>query len=496
MITIKSVSLSLAVPVLLTFFLVGCGGGGGGGGGLAGGIGGTGVTSGAITGFGSVFVNGVEFETGGTRFDVDGDDGASEGDLGIGMVVTVIGTVNDNGVSGTADSIEYDDEVEGPIAATPVEDPDGVTRTFNVFDVTIVVDRNATVFVDTTFDDLAKDDIVEVSGFFDQFGNLAATRLEKEGVLGAASVVEARGTVSGCGGDCAGSFTLGSLAVTYDGFTDLSDVPGGIVADGQSVGIKGVLTPPSAVAATRIELEGDGFDGDVEQVSIEGIVTNFISVGNFRVSGQRVDASGAGVDFQPASLAGSLGNGDEVEVEGSIAGGILQAVEVEQRGGDVKISAFIDSVAPGAGTVTMRIVAGQPLVTVTVDTQTQLEDKTEVVENLSISDLEAGDFLNIEGYLDGGTVIANQIERDAADAIELQGPADVPPSAGNDASGLVSILDVTIATGQSGDVTAFENVASEEISGAAFFASLVDGDLIAFEDENNDGLAEEVEFED
>ena len=120
---------------LLSIVITGCGGGGGGGSVAGGGIGGTGITNGTVTGFGSVFVNGVEFETSGSSFDVDDDPAAVEGDLDIGMVVTVVGVVNSDGVTGTATSIKYDDEVEGPIAANPVEDADMLTKTFVVLGI-------------------------------------------------------------------------------------------------------------------------------------------------------------------------------------------------------------------------------------------------------------------------------------------------------------------------------------------------------------------------
>ena len=115
------------LPLLvLVLFVAGCGGGGGGGSSLAGGgIGGTGITSGTITGFGSVFVNGVEFETDGSSFDVDDNIGTDQDVLGLGMVVTITGSINPDGVTWTALSILYDDEVEGPIAADPVEDEIG-----------------------------------------------------------------------------------------------------------------------------------------------------------------------------------------------------------------------------------------------------------------------------------------------------------------------------------------------------------------------------------
>jgi len=202
--------------VLSVFAFAGCGSGGGGGGGgsFAGGIGGTGaVAQGAITGFGSIFVNGIEFATNGSTFDVDDDSVATERDLALGMVVTVIGTINDNGVTGVASSIKYDDDVEGPVANTPVEDADMITKTFTVFDITVVINKNTTVFSNTGYDSIAKNDLVEVSGFFNGVGALVATRVEKEGalVLGV-SKVEIKGSVSGFNG--VGTFTLGGITVT------------------------------------------------------------------------------------------------------------------------------------------------------------------------------------------------------------------------------------------------------------------------------------------
>ena len=52
------------------------------------------TSTGTITGFGSVFVNGIEFETGSSSFDVDDNPSSSEDDLAIGMVVTVVGGVS------------------------------------------------------------------------------------------------------------------------------------------------------------------------------------------------------------------------------------------------------------------------------------------------------------------------------------------------------------------------------------------------------------------
>ena len=74
------------------------------------GIGGSGITSsGTITGFGSVYVNGVKFETSSSTFTIDDNPGI-EDLLAVGMRVTVKGTLNADGVSGTATSVSYDDD--------------------------------------------------------------------------------------------------------------------------------------------------------------------------------------------------------------------------------------------------------------------------------------------------------------------------------------------------------------------------------------------------
>ena len=66
------------------------------------GIGGSGYTSsGTITGFGSIYVNGVKFDTSSSTISIDDSPGI-EDDLAIGMRVTVNGTLNADGVNGTA----------------------------------------------------------------------------------------------------------------------------------------------------------------------------------------------------------------------------------------------------------------------------------------------------------------------------------------------------------------------------------------------------------
>jgi len=84
--------------------LAGCGGGGGGT--NVAGIGGTGKTiSGTITGFGSIFVNGVEYDVDNASFNINNDNspGLGQADLRIGMVVILTGS--DDGTVGTATQV-------------------------------------------------------------------------------------------------------------------------------------------------------------------------------------------------------------------------------------------------------------------------------------------------------------------------------------------------------------------------------------------------------
>ena len=73
---------------------------------------GTSTTSGVITGFGSVYINGVEYETDNASITIDGSQSA-ETNLGVGEVCALQGSVNVDGVTGTASAIICTDELEG-----------------------------------------------------------------------------------------------------------------------------------------------------------------------------------------------------------------------------------------------------------------------------------------------------------------------------------------------------------------------------------------------
>jgi len=487
--------LSALSMLLLAVVTVSCGGGGGGT--LAGGgIGGTGITaSGAITGFGSIFVTENEFEIvpGTTAISAD-DSSATESDLDVGMVVTVRGTVNADG-SVTALSIDFDADVEGPVADVPtVTSNDNTEKSFTVLGTKVFVSANDTVFNDgvgsgITFANISQGDIVEVSGFFDQNGDLHATYIERDAAavfVPDSTEVEVKGKVVNLAGN---SFTLGSITVNFDPSgiaTDLSDLPGTTVAEGMIVEVKGTLPAAGStmLAATRIESEGlDDNEGETE---IEGIVSGFTGLGNtFLVAGQTVDASGS-VQFEPASF--SLVDGMEIEVEGSLSGGVLVADEIKQRGGSIEIETVVFNFDAAARTIELGpLGSNAETLVVRTDDQTRLEDVT-------YASLAIGNFLKVEALDDGnGNLLATRIkwESSTGDFI-LQGPTDPSPATQDP---IISILGVTFDTTSLGNN--FEDETDAPIARGPFFSRAeAGGEIVKVKDDAPaNGDPDEVEFE-
>ena len=466
----------------------------GGGDQLAGGgIGGTGITYGTLTGFGSIFVNGVEFDTAGATRYVDDISSVSNGMddatvLDQGMVVTVTGTVNADGVTGVATSVRYDEVVEGPVSTVPADNADMTARTFEVFDTTVIAGRYSTVYVNTDYLSLDVGRIAEVSGFFDAAGNLRATRIEDHGIPGPGAIVQLKGTVSGFNG--VDTFMLGSIAVSYDGATVFSNLSGSMT-DGQYVEVAGVMNSPASIRAVHIGLESSGITGS-GVASLEGIVTDYVSTADFRVSGQRVDASAAG--FIPVRLATGIRNDQRIEVEGQLSAGTLYATQVKQRSGDITLAGRVTATDLNAGTFLLEVVSGQSGIAVSIDSRTQLEDELGGIEPFTLADLNAGDGVIMEGYVEGsGAVIASQLERRVLEKFELKGPLD--SATGNALAGSISILGVTIQTDH---LTKFEDANDHAFpnGGDDFFSRVLPGDLIRVDDEvPADGIADAAEFE-
>jgi hypothetical protein len=417
---------------------------------------------GTVTAFGSVIVNGVRYETSATQFTID-DSVGSQSDLAIGDVVLVRGTVDASGTTGTATTVIFDDQVQGPIGAL-----DAAAGTF------VVLGQTVRVSADTSFDDriqpaslagLSVGALVEVSGLPESDGAIRATRIEPKP---AGTSLELTGVVSNHD-SVARRFRIGAQVVDYSAVGQLRDFPGGVIADGQTVEVKGGAVANGVWSPVSIEWQANNLVGAAgDRREVEGFISRFVSASDFTVAGLAVTTNAQTV-FSGGAAA-DLGLNVKVEVEGALnAAGTLVATKVDiRRSSAVRITAVVDRVDAAASSF---VVLG---ITVKVDALTRIEDKSSrQTRPFRIADLAAGDYVEVRGVelpAGSGEVLATLLERDDLDTeTELQGfvQAIASPS--------FTILGVTVGTNAS---TQFRDVSDAPLSSAQFFGALDVGDLV------------------
>ena len=287
--------------------LVGCGGGVG-----TGGTGG--FSSGPITGFGSVIVNGVRFDDVGAVV-VDGDGVVRSRDqLRLGMTVEVAGTdVGD--ATGVATTIRYDSDLLGVVDSAV----DPASGSFTLLGQRVLVD-SATVFDESVggLAALRKGQMLEVYAVYDPAdANYRATRV---GPAAATATPHVRGLVAQAD-TSARTLRIANVGYSYS-------VAGGVPADigaGQYVRLNLSSAVPSAgryavhAFGTAVAVLPDSDKG-----SLKGLITSFVSSRSFSVNGRPVDASAA---TYPSGSAG-LAVGVRVEVAGALRSGTLKATKV------------------------------------------------------------------------------------------------------------------------------------------------------------------------
>jgi hypothetical protein len=286
---------------------------------------------------GSVIVNGVRFEDSLAQITIDDNTAKLPADLADGMVVKVRGTFNDDGLTGEAEKIEAENEVQGKIASKGPE-----ADAFTVLGVKIFVD-GGTVYSNvpgSSIAGLSVDDPVEVHGLRDSVNNLRATRVELLAGARLTEPDELKGTVSGLN-PAAKTFSLGTQLVNYTGATIR---PPGALDNGILVEVHGSLSGGTFIAIiVDLEDEEDGdFDpAEGEEVELEGFVSGFTALSSpFFVNGRLVDASGARFE---GGIPSDMANDVRVEAEGNAVGTVLVAEKIE-----FKESVKIESNATGS----------------------------------------------------------------------------------------------------------------------------------------------------
>jgi len=380
-------------------------------------------TSGVITGFGSVFINGVEYETDDASFVIDGVEGGEEL-LKLGMVVSLSGSASDNG-TGTAVSIEFDDDIEGVVISTSLT-PDG-TGLLNIMGVEVTIDED-TVFESKsdnvlTISDIVAGNIVEVSGHSSGDGKVWATRIEvKSDAKEEGKEMEVEGTISNID-ETATTFVLGTLTVNYADAElklnkDITSLANNLFVEVKST--EGIVD--GILIASKIELENDGkkplfHDDNDEAVELEGVITNVVSSTEIEVNGHTVILSES-TDYVHGS-AEIAAVGMKIKIKGDVNtdGQLLANKVIFKPSGDLRLAGKISATDIDANTVTIFgkaiTLSNSTLVKDDRDDDDLAAGENNVKYKFGVDDLAVGDWIKVKAYTnkDGGLTATKMIRK-------------------------------------------------------------------------------------
>lgn len=425
-----------------------------------------------------ITVNGVSFSTKDST--VSTDDGQP---LGVGMVVTVDGSVDQQNHTGKAHHVNYEAEVKGVVISAL--EMNGI---MNVMGQSIMVDDmtvfHSNVSAITSLDMVPVNSYIEVSGYV-MDGSIKATRIELEyedyTMLQNPVMLKVKGYVGNVGD---GYFTIHDLTVMHDANTMFIGLSPGTLEPGMMVTVKSMQMFDSAnmsVIADQVKRKKHGMDGvddnDSEEIHLYGTVSSEGVVDNmFELDGQAIMVT-ENTKIEHGTID-DIVLGAKLKVEGYLnQDGVLVAHEIGLEGHDInseyiKIAGRVEAVGDDHLTI-MGI-------NVYVNNQTWYSDDyhgdcamdcsksvepapghsgmgdgmvqtmmMQDMQSFGLGDISADDFVAIKAYLDSdGNVVAVKVVRNMNDNQQLQ-----------ELKGPVSELMDTEATvvGVKVDISAFPN---------------------------------------
>ncbi len=466
----------LFITALLSVSILSCGGESI----ISAGISGTGIVLGVITGFGSIYVNGVEYDVTGADFDINDNMNTDDSALQVGMVVRLVATDNGDG-TGVATQVVYDELITGPVVAAPVSPVNGDTskKSLEILGKTVIIDSTATSFGGGAgFDTVAAGDVLEVSGFAD--GNfIYATRIEQKGTLTPnVTAVEIHGQVINLDSPTSGSFEIAGISIDYSA-ASFKDLTSGL-SNGQFVEVQGTFSSSTSILATVIEGEDDNHQQVIQsatgQISLQGYITSFTSTSEFAVNGINVVVDTSTLS---AEVLNALGMGVEVEVRGVIDSGILMADSIQLRQGDFEFEAQLKSVSVASSSLGVGFdnISGE--IALKVDGFSQMvDDSTGLSVSLEELTSRIGQEVRIKARASQGVLYITTLKRRDIHEYEIESTLS--------------------AVNQGSDVTVFGLTIPLEGSAAAadLSAFVLNETMVEMEDKDKNGLFESIKIED
>ena len=386
------------------------------------------VARGVITQLGSIWVLGVEYETPNGGSYSNDDDVSDEAHYEVGQWVRIRGKRHDDGISGVAEEVEYEAEIEG--AADANGDINGV-----------VIVRALNINAPGIPDPLTNGTRYEVSGIWLDKFTIEATYIKEDD--DGDDIDEIKGFVEN---DAPTSFDVHGITFNYSGTPDVNNGDFVEVHFDSCVG----NVPDVTCTATRVELEDDfNDDADGQEAEYEGAVNmtlaNCPTGADFMIDMTCIDWSSVSASGWQDGLTGpaDMESGLRVESEGHFnAAGLLIAEKIKGRGNRVRITANVDTDSKNG--VTFKVFDNIIEVT-TQDGLTEYEDP--LVDFSSINDTSGSESgLEIRGIRTGPkSMLALRIKDEggpvSADKYKLR--AEVDLDGADAASNTITVMGVS-----------------------------------------------------
>jgi hypothetical protein len=454
----------LMVLVVLAALQAGCSGEGGDTF-AGGGIGGTGVTVasvGTVTGFGSVIVNGVTYDTSAAEVFVENSfrgsgDQAVIQNLSAGMVVRVEGTLADDG-SGSAERVLFSNNLKGAVES--IRDLDSLTKRAVILGQMVLMD-DRTVFRNGAIGTIAVGMVLEVSGYDDDSGEIFATYVNK--VVPPDDIVEIKGQVQRLRLPL-NTFEIGGLTVDYS-TAHLTGLPGNAPEEGQVLKVRGTMQGADRLVAMRLDLEEDFGSGVFDVVELEGIITQTgvpgeFSIGRYTV---RVDQETSYNNLTPQDL----NRGTRVIVRGTLTDKDILADEIFLSE-KIRMESNVTSIDPAGDSLTL---SGLESATIFTNVTTRINGIAK-----GLDDITPGDHARVLGRRTAsGDILASMVVvTPAKDSVELAGPVE------SLSEPAIDVLGIEVNTSNIPS-DGFRGVGGKPVSPMEFFGTVKPGDSVAVE---------------
>jgi hypothetical protein len=237
---------------------------------------GTSINIGTITGFGRVFingilVNGIEYDLSQAEIIMNGQS-TTAADLQLGMIVQIQGAIDEDHNTGTADRLEVNDNVIGPVQSI-----DETNNSLTLLGQTVKIDPFTIFDGFADISELKIDHILAVSGLTDEMGQILATRIA---LVSPPNQFQVRGRAS--------LDAVKQIATIGDLIVDCSQTPFEVITtvENQLIDVKGKLVENrfgSFLIAEQCYLVEPIEWNNFATIQLEGIITRFNTYADFDV---------------------------------------------------------------------------------------------------------------------------------------------------------------------------------------------------------------------